>query len=245
MAPLDSTFLIKKLPSVGNFFVETLFPASCYGCGKADSYLCSECCERALSTHPICPHCSRALPNGHLGEQCQRTLALDRLYTIADYKNRTVGKLIRDMKYRLSYKLADSLADMTHRWLVSRNYIKDFHADMIIIPVPSHKRKQKERGFNPAERIARRLAPLLALPHKTNILIKTIATPSQVKVKNRTLRLENIRGSFSVYPNHGIKGKTILLIDDVITTGSTMRECTRVLKKAGARAVWGLAVARD
>lgn len=238
---------MKSQEQIRNFFIEALFPSACYLCSANGSYLCESCFDKiGTLPHPICPHCSIALSGGQLPPTCRNELLLDRLYTIADYKNETINKLIKDMKYRYAYKLADSLGDVAHFWLRSRNYTKDFPiSNMVVLAVPSHIRKQRARGFNPAERIAARLAGNLSITHKNNILIKAKATPSQVEVKDRALRAENIKGSFTIQKNLAIKGKTILLIDDVVTTGSTLRECAKVLGQSGAHEVWGLAIAKD
>jgi len=238
---------MKSQEQIRDFFIEALFPSACYLCGASGSYLCESCLDRVGTLpHPICPHCSIALSRGQLPPTCKEALLLDRLYTIADYKNSAINKLIKDMKYRYAYKLADPLADIAYFWMRSHNYTKDFPLpNMVVLAVPSHIRKQRERGFNPAERIAARLSGNLSVPHKNNILIKTRATPSQVEVKDKKLRTENIRGAFEVQKNLAIKGKIVLLIDDVVTTGSTFRECAKVLSRSGAREVWGLAVAKD
>lgn len=106
----------------------------------------------------------------------------------------------------------------------------------IIIPVPLHRKKQKQRGYNQAELIGIFSAKILKLPHASKILIKATETKSQ-SLLSRKDRLSNVMDSFRVINEKGVVGKNILLVDDIVTTGSTINECCKALKKAGARQV--------
>ena len=112
-----------------------------------------------------------------------------------------------------------------------------------IIPVPAHRRKLKERGFNPAQEIAFGLARFLEKPLLTDVLNKTKQTRDQVELSGSD-REKNIKGVFACQKPEIIHGKKILLVDDIFTTGATMEEGARVLKAAGARGIWGVVVAR-
>ncbi len=116
-------------------------------------------------------------------------------------------------------------------------------SDFILIPVPLAKRKLKERGFNQAEEISKELSSFLAIPLISNCLIKTRETIPQVELATEA-RKENTKGAFLVKNKDLIKEKKILLVDDIYTTGSTMEECARVLKTAGAKQAWGVVIAR-
>jgi len=116
-------------------------------------------------------------------------------------------------------------------------------ADFLLIPVPLAKRRIRWRGFNQAEEIAKNLAEYLEIPLINDVLIKTKETLPQIDLAEEA-RKENIKGAFLIKNEEKIKGKKILLIDDVYTTGSTLEESSRILKKAGAREVWGAVVAR-
>ncbi len=103
----------------------------------------------------------------------------------------------------------------------------------IIIPIPLHKTKYKQRGYNQAELIAKSVARILNVPYSTDILIKSSETKSQSSLA-RNERLSNVEDSFRVINEKFIYNKKVLLIDDIITTGSTINQCSKVLKKAGA-----------
>jgi len=114
----------------------------------------------------------------------------------------------------------------------------------VVIPVPLHGRRLKERGFNQSALIAKHVSDTIKKPLLINSLVKTRDTQPQVGLTAEE-RKRNIKGAFSVYEPHRINGKRILLIDDVLTTGSTVRECSKVLKRSGARSIYVLTVARS
>ena len=116
--------------------------------------------------------------------------------------------------------------------------------DTLIIPIPLSKKRLRERGFNQAELIANLLAEKMSVKIACNILEKIKHTETQVKVKNRENRLKNLKGRFKVSHPRLLKEKTIILVDDVATTGATLFEAGRVLKKSGAKKVVPVVVAK-
>lgn len=112
-----------------------------------------------------------------------------------------------------------------------------------IIPVPLHRRRENKRGYNQAALLARRLAGLKGIPWADNRLVKVRNNPAQTSLDAEE-REANVKGAYEVKRPEGLKGKTVLLIDDVFTTGATIRECSRVLKRAGVREVRAITVAQ-
>ena len=110
-----------------------------------------------------------------------------------------------------------------------------------LLPIPLHKKRLRERGYNQSEIMAIDLGIRLGLPIK-KLLIRQVKTERQVG-KTQKERRENVKGAFSIVEGSGITGKTIFLIDDVVTSGSTMNEAAKLLKRNGAKAVYGLALA--
>ncbi len=106
----------------------------------------------------------------------------------------------------------------------------------IIVPVPLHISRQKQRGYNQAELMADQIAKTIKIPCRKNLLIKSSATKSQSMLK-RTERLLNLEDAFVVVDDGLITNKNILLIDDIVTTGSTVNQCCKALKQAGAESV--------
>jgi ComF family protein len=146
------------------------------------------------------------------------------------------------LKYEQVLPAADLLGGMLARAIVKL----EIPQPVLMIPVPLHSSKRRRRRFNQAEIIARAALKQSAMPGTelaTNLLVRQRATVSQIGL-TRPQRIENIRGAFRIdYPER-IAGRRILLIDDVLTTGTTASECARVLRKAGADKVWVATVAR-
>jgi competence protein ComFC len=230
---------------IKNFLIEIFFPKFCFRCQREGDYLCQDClatldilannfclCENPL-TLPLAGKCPKC-----------RQKFLDGLYFAISYKNELIKKLIHQFKYEPYVKeLATSLASLiiTHFNLIQKEFSPE---NYILIPVPLAKKKLRKRGYNQSEEIAKKLGKNFKIPLVTDCLIKEKETPSQMELSKEE-RIKNIKGAFSVLSREKISGKKILLVDDVYTTGSTMEECSRVLKQAGAKEVWGVAVARE
>ncbi|MFA5375353.1 MAG: phosphoribosyltransferase family protein [Dehalococcoidia bacterium] len=112
------------------------------------------------------------------------------------------------------------------------------------MPVPIHKRRLRERGYNQSSLLAQRLSRMTNIPVVEDVLIRTKHTPSQAKSDSVDQRRKNIRNAFRCV-NHDISGKRILLIDDVCTSGATLNSCAASLKSAGAASVWGFTLAKE
>ena len=117
-----------------------------------------------------------------------------------------------------------------------------FEAD-VVVPVPLHRQRERERGYNQAALISKPLAKRLRLPHKALLLIRTKARPDK-RILTLEERWESVRGAFATRPGSQVDNLRVLLIDDVLTTGATLDACARALREAGAKSVIGLTVAR-
>jgi ComF family protein len=212
-----------------NFILDLLYPKFCFNCGREGSYLCLDC-QATLEISSI--HTE------------YRTRELKDLYFALPYQKSLIKNLIQKFKYQPFIKeLARNLTSLiiTHFQLIEKSPT-DF-ANFILIPIPLEKKKLKWRGFNQAEEIAKELSSFLKIPLISDVLIKAKETLPQVELSDEE-RGENIKGVFSYQHPELVKGRKILLVDDVYTTGSTMEECARVLKTAGAKEIIGIVVAR-
>ena len=117
-----------------------------------------------------------------------------------------------------------------------------FEAD-VVVPVPLHRQRERERGYNQAALISKPLAKRLRLPHKALLLMRTKARPDK-RILTLEERWESVRGAFATRPGSQVDNLRVLLIDDVLTTGATLDACARALREAGAKSVIGLTVAR-
>jgi ComF family protein len=177
---------------------------------------------------------------GRVHVKCHRSWGPDGIIIGFEYQS-IIKKLITKIKYKYVRDMVPEVLEL----LIS---LVDFSPidknTWEVIPVPLHKSKLRERGFNQSELIATQIAAYLDTNCQTQWLIKIKATKPQMSLSAQDRKL-NLKGVFKLTDLGKVEvfGKNILLIDDVWTTGTTIRECTKVLKKAGAKTVWGLAIA--
>ena len=148
-----------------------------------------------------------------------------------------IQKALNDFKFHNVRAMALELARHLADYLASHPMPCD-----VIVPVPSHPRRLRSRGFNQAALLGRELGALIDMPVDEKLLAKVKNTPSQLRMNSPEERWRNVEGSFGCDGDVG--GKAVLLIDDIATTGGTMSACAAALKDAGASKVWGLVVAR-
>lgn len=217
-----------------------LFPARCPLCGKGSDGrishpLCRECWGKIRRyTGPACGSCGTPLPSVH-ATLCQRCLRKEPPFTGVLYFGLYEGALreaIHLLKFRGIKRLSRPLTSLLSQ-------LPRPVAD-VILAVPLHEKGLKERGFNQAAVMARHLSRLWGIPLMHDTLRKVRQTAPQTEVTGRE-RLENLRGAFEV--SRSVASLRIMLVDDVVTTGATMRECSRTLLKAGAREVIVVALA--
>lgn len=218
-----------------NHILDIIFPERCLSCGKNGSTLCPKCI-RKLPRLPA-PYSSRQA-GGFSPEK--NTLVL------LNYGDKNVKRAIWLFKYRNKRALAGVFAEIIHNSLFEElselSLMKNFTSPLLV-PIPISAKRFRERGYNQTELMARELARLGNLELGIGILLKSRHTESQVKTRNKADRLKNLRGSFVVKNPEAIRGRSIILLDDVITTGATLSEARNTLKKAGAKHILSVAVA--
>lgn len=229
------------------WILNLFFPRLCVGCHQVGSYLCSNCTQQISQKDLICPQCTRPAMFGQTHPICQRPYGLDGLWTYGSY-SLPLKQLLQKLKYRGIYDLVEELVDLVITyWLVYPPQFldlikKDRGVNWIIVPVPLHPQRQRQRGFNQSTLIAKSLAKKTGLEYR-DCLIKTKNTQPQAKL-DRHSRLINLHGAFKLAADCQLLAASILLVDDVWTTGTTLRECAKILKRSGAKQVWGLTIAR-
>jgi ComF family protein len=224
--------------------LDLIFPIECLGCGKEEFYLCPDCLKLLPLTEKfVCPNCQRPSKNGATCLRCRNKTYLDGLIFALDYKNSLVRKAIIKSKYNfikdLIYLLAEPLVKLIENTEIKQNLNPD-----LVIPIPLHKKRLLYRGFNQSEILAQILCQKFSWPLAIDILKKVKSTRSQADLKAQD-RLTNIKNAFKVMDQNLVKNKNIILIDDVFTTGATLNEAAKVLKKAGAKTVWAITLAKD
>jgi ComF family protein len=230
--------------------VDLLYPPRCLIC-DADlptdhgSPLCDDDERRVVVIDdPICDLCGRKMYAQATGElicgECRvQERHFDRAFSATMY-NDVMKPLVHLYKYGMRQHLAKPLA----RWLIAfmRAHVDAASFDAIV-PVPLHWRRYQYRGFNQAIELAQPVAREFDLPIITRVLRRVRHTLPQVDLSPEE-RVKNIEGAFVVRHPERIAGKRLLLVDDVYTTGATLNECARVLKRAGAAEVVGLTLTR-
>lgn len=225
-----------------------LFPKKCVGCNRTGSYFCPNCIKDIKQSDLVCPFCERSALGGITHPVCTRKYGLNGLWFLGTYHN-PLRKALQKLKYKWITELAEILVDLTiEYWVIKQPLLldklkKDRGEGWVVVPVPLHWTRKNWRGFNQAELIAKLFSQKMGLNY-ADALIRTKNTKPQVG-KDSYLRKQNIKGAFSINPhNPSLITHNILLIDDVWTTGSTLKECCYVLKREGAKSVWALTLAR-
>ncbi len=237
------------LQELRNSFLELLFPSRCLACGTAVApgnlpLFCANCLARVeLLTGPLCPGCGRQFPKA-AGDSHFCGLCLSGHYhfnmarAVAIYAP-PFNTVIHRFKYHgetwglTSFKaLLDALPEPP--WL---------SAPDLILPVPLHPAKLRQRGYNQAVLLARAFFPQQRKLIRTDILLRIRPTAPQTSLSGRARR-QNLKKAFAVKDPARVEGQRIVLVDDVFTTGTTVNECARILKKSGADEVSVLTLAR-
>jgi competence protein ComFC len=231
-------------------FELAFFPTSCKACGRlleerGERVLCRGCLDEIVPVRPTaCPRCGRSFEGEAEPHLCGDCLTEPPAFTVnrscAPYRGRLKDALLL-FKYRKYRPLGRDLARFVHE---THRRDEDLWAGVdALVPVPLHPLRARERGYNQAAVLARELGRLRGLECDGKILRKVRNAPPQTSLE-RAGRLMSVRGAYRVERPDRVRGRTLMLVDDVCTTGSTLRECAAVLAAAGAKEVRAITVAR-
>ncbi|TSC90265.1 MAG: amidophosphoribosyltransferase [Microgenomates group bacterium Gr01-1014_5] len=227
--------------------LDFLFPKKCAGCGKFGTYFCVSCIQSSKLYFPqSCPRCERSSVDGAIHVQCGKRFSPDGLTSIWAYE-KAPRELILKLKYKYVTDVGLSLAVPASGTL--KNIKRSTPASpkwtdkLVLVPIPLHWTRNNWRGFNHVEEVGKILAQLMGW-QMTNLLVRSKMAKQQVGLKGKE-RKENVQNVFTLISNSPISNlSTIVLFDDVWTTGATMLEAVKVLKKVGFKRVWCLTLAR-
>lgn len=215
-----------------------LFPPVCGGCGKAGFRWCPSCQGRVPRVvEPFCEKCGIPIRKIGLCEKCQTNPPAYRLMRSWAVFDSPVQNALHTLKYRRNIGLGDSIGCQMVDFVLSLKWDID-----IVVPAPLGRQRLKERGYNQVGLVAQPLAHELGLEYAPQALWKARETRSQVGL-TISQRRENVSQAYQADPSV-VKRKSILLMDDVATTGSTISACTDALLSAGAAAIYALTIAR-
>ena len=218
--------------------LDWLYPPSCGGCNAVGSRWCVECAHNTqVITPPICPICGQVQRSDVACERCQET----RPHYVALRSWSVFGGVVRNALHRLKYKRDVALGEALAQPMIHSLQAQAWPIDLVA-PVPLGLARLAERGYNQAALLARPIALFLGLAYCPVIVQRARETRSQVGL-SAAARRENVSGAFRALPER-VRGKRILIIDDVTTTGSTLDACAQALMEAGADRVYGMTLAR-
>ncbi|MFC1902557.1 ComF family protein [Chloroflexota bacterium] len=232
--------MLPQVVKIKGIALDLLFPRWCIGCGKEGDFLCRSCCQSLPRIMPpLCPRCGRPQPSGTLCPGCITWQAeIDGIRSPFRFDG-LLRQAIHQLKYRNIRAMAISLANLLHEYIVANPVSGE-----VLAPVPLHQKRLRERGYNQSSLLARELGKLIGFPVVDDCLIRQRHASPQAKTSNVIERQRNVAGAFTCRDER-LRGKQILLIDDVATSGATLDACATVLKAAGAASVWALVLARE
>lgn len=230
-----SLYALSRLAWAG---LDLLYPPYCSGCGKPGARWCPTCQANARRiTPPVCERCGKSQPGGGVCLTCQEhppVFVALRTWAVFDG---TLRLALHRLKYEGDMALGEVLAQHLAEVLCTTGWPVD-----LVVPTPMGRARRKQRGYNQAALLAWPLAAECSLAYQSKALQKVRETRSQVGL-NFDERHDNVAGAFQADARLAA-GKTVLVIDDVTTSGATLQECSLALMAAGAKAVYGLTLAR-
>ena len=222
--------------------LDLVFPPRCVSCKRGGHVLCPTCLALLQPAMlPRCAHCCGRIDADGTCRSCRyHPLRISGLRAFGHYEG-SLRACIHALKYDGVTRLAQPLGHL----LARTYYMHRLHADLLI-PVPLHSERQRQRGYNHASLLAAACAREIDIPVREDIVMRQRATTAQVGLGPQERR-QNVAGAFrcpSAFPSQPLAGRRVLLVDDVCTTGATIEACAAPLFAAGARSIWGLVLAR-
>ncbi len=247
-----------SINEVKSFILDFLFPKYCVNCNReisqTDSWVCLSCAQKIVPVvSQVCPACGRLTENGRYCPKCSKDKSLIGVMAAAYFDEGPIREMIHNFKYNgvleLGDRLAEMMVDSLNNELRSMNHGENkihnslfmLH-DSILTFVPMHWQRKAKRGYNQAEVLARIIGQKLNI-EVCELLTKPKKTKRQAELSGNSRR-KNLQGTFILNADCCVKNREIIIVDDVVTTGSTLNECAAVLKKAGAKKIWGLVISR-
>lgn len=227
-----------------NFIYDLVFPKRCLSCNKFDDFVCSDCLHLLrVKANFCCPTCNREMILPSVCSDCFDKSSLEKLWVVSDYENELTKKAIHLIKYNF----CEQVSEVWDRLIImyfERERL--WPKEALLVPVPLHKKRYLERGFNQSVLIGKIVERIKGNSINNNIIKRVLYGKHQATLDYKA-RIRSMDSCFALAQS-GVSGidlnREIILIDDVYTTGATMQECARTLKRAGFQRVYGFAMAR-
>jgi len=232
--------VLPQLNKLKGIALDLLFPRWCVGCGREGDFICPSCLQSLPRiTPPLCPRCGLPQSRAKICPTCAGWEAEINGIRSPFRFDGVIRQAIHELKYRNLRAIAGLFARLLNDYLIANPLPGE-----VVVPVPLHPKRLRERGYNQSSLLAQELSKLTELPLVDDCLIRAYHSPPQARTANVDERRRNVADVFSCRDQR-LKGKQVLLIDDVSTSGATLDACARALKQAGATSVWGLVLARE
>lgn len=210
--------------------ISLLFPSFCLVCNRDGNYICRKCFFEMYPLYQLtCPVCDKATYKSLVHSECKDKINFEGLYYLVPYGNQ-FHDIIETVKYKYCFAICDFLGK-----LLAINFRTNFKLEenYVVTSVPIHKSKMRSRGFNQAELIGKAFAKELGLSYQ-NLLIRNRKTQTQVGM-DRSERIRNLKNCFE-FKSENVP-QSVILVDDIYTTGTTVKECSEILKNYGVQRV--------
>ena len=247
--------VIKNLVKLKTLFLDLLFPVECVNCSKEEEWLCKKCFRKIeFNDKQLCLICKKENIFGKICDKCEKSYTLDGVWVAGFLRDQLTQKLIKSLKYYFARDIAEVLGIFMNffmRDLINKSRFLEVQSlpkiflnfnKTLIIPVPLHPKRKRWRGFNQSELLAKNIANYLNL-EMSNKLIRVKYKKAQAKITAKQERMQNIKDCFK-WTGKDLGKQNIIIVDDIVTTGSTLNEMSRILKQNNAGEVWGLVIAR-
>jgi len=239
--------ILKNALALKAFFYDLIFPRECVSCQTEGAWICNKCLPTIkINNELYCIKCDSPANQGGFCHSCRDKNHLNGVWVAGDYNDKKLSALIKIFKYKFAEELSSELGAILKNFLLNLiNSGKIAPIDnFLLIPVPLWRSRLAWRGFNQAQALAE-----IIYNHDLN-LAKNFTDLKRIKYSgpqtklNKQERIKNVQNSFK-WLGEPLDGKKIILVDDVVTTGSTLNECAKELKRNGAKEVWGLVIAKN
>ena len=232
--------MLPQLTRLKGMALDLLFPRWCISCGREGEYICLSC-SRSLPRimPPLCPKCGRPQSKAIFCPSCVDWSAeIDGIRSPFQFDG-VIRQAIHQLKYNNLRALAGLLAQLLYDYLATSPVPGE-----VLVPVPLHPKRLRERGYNQSSLLAQELGRLTTLPVVDDCLIRQRHVPPQARTSTVDERRSNVANAFFCHDGR-LRDKQVLLIDDVSASGATLDACAGALKQAGALSVWGLVLAKE
>ena len=232
--------MLPQLTKLKGIALDLLFPRWCVGCGREGDFICPACLKSLPRiTPPLCPRCGQPQLNAVICPVCVGWQASIEGIRAPFKFDGAIRRAIHEFKYNNLRAMAALLGQRLGDYLTANPLPAE-----VLVPVPLHRKRLRERGYNQSRLLALELAGLSGLPLVDDCLVRQRYTTPQIRTPGVDERRRNVADAFACRDRR-LEDRAVLLIDDVATSGATLDACARTLKESGASSVWGLVLAKE